>query len=169
MSATFSITKITTARAHHTLLVTSAAFASVIILGSLTARIPGAVTISWISIVVAALLTAAVSAGLSLLAHRYFPAPPSEREELYARHLAAFTAWSQHELDPDLALARPHMIDVRVPETARLVRALRSAERAASGSLDDYRVAVSELESALSGALNVSPTPVLEKPPASLK
>ncbi|MEE2570099.1 hypothetical protein V1638_11930 [Pseudarthrobacter sp. J64] len=66
------------------------------------------------------------------------------------RHQETIATWRRYELDPGLAIDFPAMCDVRQPETARLIRAIRSAE-AVNPSADpvNYSRAVDRLEHAL--------------------
>lgn len=66
------------------------------------------------------------------------------------RHQRTIETWRRYELDPTLAIDFPAMSDVRRPETARLIRALRSAETLSPHEEpESYSQAVELLEHAL--------------------
>lgn len=69
-----------------------------------------------------------------------------------ARHEAALARWSSYELDVGNLIDYPAMTDVRQPETAQLVRAMREASMHRSAGDPDYVVAVGRLELALAAA-----------------
>lgn len=116
----------------------------------------------------------ALAAGSALATHRMVHrrrllADASTRLALSADAIAAVAAkhsellgrWSRYELDPAMAMDFPAMTDVRVPETAALIRAVSAAaltQRAAkqgSGADDgvaEYRHSVAELAAALETA-----------------
>lgn len=76
------------------------------------------------------------------------------RSALRARHESVLQRWVSYELDPAVAIDFPSMTDLRQPETAQLVRAMRKAAvlREQTDTDDDaapaYESAVAELESA---------------------
>ncbi|WP_323959993.1 hypothetical protein GC088_00610 [Arthrobacter sp. JZ12] len=81
------------------------------------------------------------------------------RSAVRARHESILQRWVSYELDPAVAIDYPDMTDVRRPETARLVRAMRTAavlreqvDGDDDGAAADYGLAVGELESAFEAA-----------------
>ncbi len=67
-----------------------------------------------------------------------------------ARHDQAVARWQRYELDPGLTIDFPAMSDPRKPETAELIKALRSASAVkADADPDAYIPAVDRLEAAL--------------------
>lgn len=81
------------------------------------------------------------------------------RSALRARHESVLQRWVSYELDPAVAIDYPNMTDVKQPETAQLVRAMRNAaalrEQADTdddGAAPGYEVAVAELETAFEAA-----------------
>ncbi|WP_427017601.1 hypothetical protein ACQCSX_03005 [Pseudarthrobacter sp. P1] len=81
--------------------------------------------------------------------------------ELAARHDAMVARWARYELDPGRQIDFPAMVDVRVPETAAMIRALAEAElwrrapvtvRTTGAAGDGYGPAVARLESAVARA-----------------
>jgi hypothetical protein len=80
-----------------------------------------------------------------------------KNEAAAARHRSALARWQQYELDPGFSIDYPAMSDPRQPETAALIRAIKTAERL--GSRTDracsdaaYAPAVERLEDALAAA-----------------
>lgn len=79
----------------------------------------------------------------------------AEREELAAaeaRHRTALARWQRYELDPASCIDFPHMTDVRRPETAALIKAMKEAERVRTVETAGYLPAVVRLENALGRA-----------------
>ncbi|MDV8147859.1 hypothetical protein [Arthrobacter sp. B10-11] len=79
----------------------------------------------------------------------------AEREELAAaeaRHRTALARWQRYELDPACCIDFPHMTDVRRPETAALIKAMKEAERVRAVETAGYLPAVVRLENALGRA-----------------
>ncbi|MEZ2390921.1 hypothetical protein AB6813_15530 [bacterium RCC_150] len=72
--------------------------------------------------------------------------------ETAAHHDALLLHWQGYELDPGKGIDFPGMSDVRVPETAAMVRALREAERCRLTSGTDYAAAVAHLERTMAEA-----------------
>lgn len=81
-----------------------------------------------------------------------------QREELPALqaaanvHNAVLQRWQRYELDPALAIDFPAMSDVRRPETAAFVKAMREAEALRASRQPGYASAVAHLERALARA-----------------
>jgi hypothetical protein len=78
-------------------------------------------------------------------------------EAAAARHRSALARWQRYELDPGYSIDYPAMIDPRQPETAALIRAIKTAERLGGRtgpSISDgaYAPAVDQLEHALAAA-----------------
>ncbi|WP_299168021.1 hypothetical protein [uncultured Arthrobacter sp.] len=78
---------------------------------------------------------------------------------LRARHESVLQRWVSYELDPAVAIDYPDMTDLRQPETAQLVRAMRKAaalrEQADAdddGAAPGYESAVADLENAFQAA-----------------
>ena len=95
--------------------------------------------------------------GARTVDHQWAAARNAQRGQLSARHEAVLASWLNYELDVAKQIDFPAMNDVRVPETAGLVKALaeasvlrREASYAdrASDTLLDYALAVSRLEDA---------------------
>lgn len=87
----------------------------------------------------------------------------AEAAETAAVHAALLSRWSRYELDPAAAIDFPSMNDVRIPETAALAKAVRTAARlqdavhpaeppTADDAVTAYRCAVVELAQALETA-----------------
>ena len=81
------------------------------------------------------------------------------RSALRARHESVLQRWVSYELDPAVAIDYPDMTDLKQPETARLVRAMRKAavlrEQADTdddGAAPGYSAAVADLEAAFEAA-----------------
>lgn len=81
------------------------------------------------------------------------------RSALRARHESVLQRWVSYELDPAVAIDYPDMTDLKQPETAHLVRAMRKAavlrEQADTdddGVAPDYGSAVTDLEAAFEAA-----------------
>ncbi|WP_425861431.1 hypothetical protein [Arthrobacter sp. TWP1-1] len=78
--------------------------------------------------------------------------------EVTAQHDSLITRWCRYELDPALSIDFPAMSDVRIPETAALIRSVTAAERlrAVTPDTDDavatYQQAVDKLGLALATA-----------------
>ncbi|MFJ5697186.1 hypothetical protein [Arthrobacter sp. NPDC093139] len=78
-----------------------------------------------------------------------------QREELPALqaaanvHNAVLQRWQRYELDPALAIDFPAMSDVRRPETAAFVKAMREAELLKTLAAPGYLQAVDRLDAAL--------------------
>lgn len=90
--------------------------------------------------------------------------------QLAATHEALLARWSRYELDPAAVLDFPAMSDVRVPETAALIRAVRATNRAAQSvtgsaapitadAVDEYRCTVAHLALALETAERAARVP----------
>jgi hypothetical protein len=77
-------------------------------------------------------------------------------EAASACHKALLERWQQYELDPAKAIDFPAMSDVRVPQTAELIRALREAQYCRTNAGTDYAAAVKRLEIALAEAERAS-------------
>jgi hypothetical protein len=80
-----------------------------------------------------------------------------KNEAAAARHRSALARWQRYELDPGFSIDYPAMSDLRKPETAALIRAIKVAERlggtADRASTDAaYAAAVERLEDALTAA-----------------
>ena len=75
-----------------------------------------------------------------------------------AQHDSLITQWCRYELDPVLTMDFPAMSDVRIPETAALIRSVTAAAqlRAVTPPTDDavatYQQAVDKLALALATA-----------------
>lgn len=74
-----------------------------------------------------------------------YAAAQAEHETLLAR-------WRRYELDPAYCIDYPAMTDVRLPQTAALVRAMREAEQLRAARHQGYAPAVVRLGLALSAA-----------------
>jgi hypothetical protein len=72
-------------------------------------------------------------------------AAQTEHDSLLAR-------WSRYELDPAYCIDYPAMTDVRMPETAALIRAIREAEQLRAVPGQGYAPAVARLGLALTAA-----------------
>jgi hypothetical protein len=69
-----------------------------------------------------------------------------------AEHDTLLARWSRYELDPACCIDYPAMTDVRMPETAALIRAMREAEQLRAIPDQGYAPAVARLGLALSAA-----------------
>ncbi len=69
-----------------------------------------------------------------------------------AEHDTLLARWSRYELDPACCIDYPAMTDVRMPETAALIRAMREAEQLRAVPHQGYAPAVARLGLALSAA-----------------
>lgn len=69
-----------------------------------------------------------------------------------AEHNTLLARWSRYELDPAYCIDYPAMTDVRQPETAALIRAIREAEQLRAVPRQGYAPAVARLGLALSAA-----------------
>jgi hypothetical protein len=76
----------------------------------------------------------------------------AELEAAAARHRVVLTRWQRYELDPACCIDFPDMTDVRRPETAALIKAMREAERLRAVEAAGYLPAVARLEHALGRA-----------------
>lgn len=78
----------------------------------------------------------------------------SRWRELEKRHDGVLARWSGYELDPAQAIDYPQLSDVRVPETAAAVRAMKTAARLRNrhGDRGAYANAVVGLEEAFGRA-----------------
>lgn len=79
-------------------------------------------------------------------------AAQAEIEAAAARHRTALSRWQRYELDPACCIDYPDMTDVRRPETAALIKAMREAERIRAVEAAGYLPAVTRLEHALGRA-----------------
>ncbi|MBT2514911.1 hypothetical protein [Arthrobacter sp. ISL-30] len=82
------------------------------------------------------------------------------------RHGALLQRWQGYELDAAKAIDYPGMIDVRLPETAALIRCLEYAEQCRITPGTDYPKAVEQLEEALTAAEMAAGVPGEDVPPA---
>lgn len=69
-----------------------------------------------------------------------------------AEHDTLLARWSRYELDPAYCIDYPAMTDVRRPQTAALVRAMREADQLRNARHQEYAPAVVRLGLALSAA-----------------
>lgn len=69
-----------------------------------------------------------------------------------AEHTSLVARWSRYELDPAYCIDYPAMTDVRQPETAAVIRAMREAEHLRSVPQQGYATAVARLRLALAEA-----------------
>ena len=69
-----------------------------------------------------------------------------------AEHNSLLARWSRYELDPAYCIDYPAMTDVRMPETAALIRAIREAEQLRAVPGQAYAPAVARLGIALATA-----------------
>jgi hypothetical protein len=69
-----------------------------------------------------------------------------------AEHDTLLARWSRYELDPACCIDYPAMTDVRMPETAALIRAIREAEQLRAVPGQGYAPAVARLGLALAAA-----------------
>ncbi len=69
-----------------------------------------------------------------------------------AEHDALLSRWSRYELDPACSIDYPAMTDVRLPETAALIRAMREAEQLRAAPHQGYAPAVARFGLALAAA-----------------
>jgi hypothetical protein len=113
----------------------------------------------------AGLALAAVGGAAGLAAYRSHPrimtwrsARRQRRQEqpLYtaaqAEHTTLLARWSRYELDPAFCIDYPAMTDVRQPETAAVIRAMREAEQLRTIPQQGYATAVARLRLALTEA-----------------
>ncbi len=73
-------------------------------------------------------------------------------EAAAARHRTVLARWQRYELDPACCIDFPDMTDVRRPETAALIRAMREAESLRAAEAAGYLPAVARLEHAFGRA-----------------
>jgi hypothetical protein len=76
----------------------------------------------------------------------------ADLEAAAARHRTVLTRWQRYELDPAYCIDFPDMTDVRRPETAALIKAMKEAERLRAVQAPGYPPAVARLEHALGRA-----------------
>jgi hypothetical protein len=76
-------------------------------------------------------------------------AAQAEIDAAAARHRTVLSRWQRYELDPACCIDYPDMTDVRRPETAALIKAMREAERLRAVEPASYVPAVTRLEHAL--------------------
>lgn len=76
----------------------------------------------------------------------------AELEAAAVRHRMVLTRWQRYELDPACCIDFPDMTDVRRPETAALIKAMKEAERLRAVEASGYLPAVARLEHALGRA-----------------
>ncbi|WP_242633292.1 hypothetical protein [Arthrobacter sp. S39] len=69
-----------------------------------------------------------------------------------AEHTTLLARWSRYELDPAYCIDYPAMTDVRQPETAAVIRAMRDAEQLRTVPQQGYVPAVARLRLALTEA-----------------
>lgn len=69
-----------------------------------------------------------------------------------AEHSTLLARWSRYELDPAYCIDFPAMTDVRQPETAAVIRAMREAEQLRAAPHQGYAPAVARLRLALTEA-----------------
>ena len=69
-----------------------------------------------------------------------------------AEHTSLLARWSRYELDPAYCIDYPAMTDVRQPETAAVIRAMREAEQLRTIRQQGYATAVARLRLALTEA-----------------
>jgi hypothetical protein len=69
-----------------------------------------------------------------------------------AEHDALLSRWSRYELDPACCIDYPAMMDVRLPETSALIRAMREAEQLRATPHHGYAPAVARFGLALATA-----------------
>ena len=69
-----------------------------------------------------------------------------------AEHTSLLARWSRYELDPAYCIDYPAMTDVRQPETAAVIRAMREAEQLRTIPQQGYANAVARLRLALTEA-----------------
>lgn len=125
-----------------------------------------AVVVSSLSSPAAGLTVAAAGAAAGIGTYRQYPrlaALQQQRRQRNAalsglgnaveRHQRILARWRRYELDPALAIDFPAMSDVRRPETAQLIRAIRSLEAVSPADEPErYSLAVERLEHALQQA-----------------
>lgn len=73
---------------------------------------------------------------------------PNPTEAVGELHEAILARWRPYELDVAKLIDYPSMSDVRVPETAAMLRAMRAADLARTAPTDEYRDAVLTFETA---------------------
>lgn len=87
------------------------------------------------------------------LTHRNQGSQPRRLETIRQAHEEVLTRWRVYELDIAAMIDYPSMSDVRVPETAAMVRAMRAAMDARDGGVfEEYRAAVRQFEIAFDAA-----------------
>jgi hypothetical protein len=69
-----------------------------------------------------------------------------------AEHNTLLARWSRYELDPAYCIDYPAMTDIRQPETAAVIRAMREAEQLRTIPQQGYAPAVARLRLALTEA-----------------
>jgi hypothetical protein len=84
-----------------------------------------------------------------------------------ARHRDALVRWRRYELDPGYCIDYPAMSDPARPETAALLRAMKTAEQLRGGSDGGYGPAVDRLERALAEAERAAGAPAFSGPEIS--
>jgi hypothetical protein len=85
----------------------------------------------------------------------------SQLAEAAARHRTVLARWQRYELDPAYSIDFPDMTDVRRPETAALIKAMKAAERLRRESKPAaYPSAVAQLEHALIQAEGAAGVPL---------
>ncbi len=113
----------------------------------------------------AGLVLAAVGGATGVAAYRGHPrivAWQSQRQQrrqegpaytaAQAEHATLLARWSRYELDPAYCIDYPSMTDVRQPETAAVIRAMREAEHLRAIPHQGYAPAVARLRLALTAA-----------------
>lgn len=85
-------------------------------------------------------------------ARRASRAVAASNEAAAARHRSVLARWQRYELDPAHSIDYPAMSDPGQPETAALIRAMKTAERLRGGTDAAYAPAVDRLEQALADA-----------------
>jgi hypothetical protein len=83
------------------------------------------------------------------------------------RHRTVLARWRRYELDPALGIEYPDMADVRRPETAALIKAMKAAERLGGPTDAGYAPAVTRLEEALAAAERAAGVPPTDAAPAA--
>lgn len=106
------------------------------------------------------------TAGTVFKGHRRFERlrwqNPSGRPDFAAiseQHDQLLARWRGYELDPAAMIDYPGMTDIRVPDTAALIRSLKHAEHCRMTPGTDYRSAVDELDQALARAERAAGVP----------
>lgn len=111
------------------------------------------------------LAAGSLAAATAVAAYKYSPrvmawqdarlkngAARAEIEAAAERHRTVLSRWQRYELDPACSIDYPDMTDVRRPETADLIRAMKEAERVRAVEAAGYLPAVVRLENALGRA-----------------